>query len=101
MDKLKIIPYYTGIKDINETLKNEKALNLLWLEILFNDSIDWEKYSTIKDVKESYEKACNWYSNYKTLVENYAHRKPLKVSKSSIDQKEYRKFIEALNFVSS
>lgn len=99
--QLKIIPYYTGIKNLESFLKKERSLKILWLEILLNDSIKWEDYLRTKEVKKAYQKACVWYSNFKTLIDFYIKRKPLKRIKSRIDLKDYRKFQEALNFVSS
>lgn len=99
--QLRIIPYYTGIKNLNFFLKEERNLELLWLEILLNDKIKWENYLKIKEVKKAYQKACIWYSNFKTLVDFYIKREPLKIKKARIDLRDYRKFLEALNFVSS
>lgn len=99
--QLKIIPSYTGIKNLGSFLEKERKPELLWLEILLNDKIKWENYLKIKEVKKAYQKACVWYSNFKTLIDFYIKRKPLKRIKSRIDLKDYRKFQEALNFVSS
>lgn len=101
MDKLRLIPFYTKKENLEDALKDKKALNLLWLEILFNDSVDWERFLGIKEIKEAYEKACIWYWNFKTLIEGCTYRKPLKKIKGKVDIREYRKFIEALNFVST
>jgi len=76
-------------------------LSILWLEILLNDDIDWEGYLDIEKVRVAYNKACIWYSNFKTMIENYTGRKPLKIKKDRIDEREYRKFLEALNFVTA
>ncbi len=99
MPKLKIIPYYTGKKNLEEILGDKKSLSLLWLEILLNDSFDWERFLNIEEVKSAYEKACIWYGNFSNLIENYIKRKPLEIKKGKIDNREYRKFLEALNFV--
>lgn len=99
--RLKIIPYYTGIKNLDSFLKEERNPELLWLEILLNDKIKWEKYLKIKEVRKAYQKACIWYGNFKTLIDFYVKREPLKIKKSRVDSKDYRKFLEALNFVSS
>jgi len=100
VNRLRLIPYYTNRKSLEETLKDRRAINLLWLEILFNDSIDWEGYLDIKEIREAYEKACIWYCNFKTLIEAHIKRKPLKRIYGNIDSREYRRFIEVLNFVS-
>jgi hypothetical protein len=101
MDKLRLIPYYTGKETLEEILRDKRAINILWLEILFNDSIDWESLLDNKEIKEAYEKACIWYCNFKTLIESNTHRKPLKKIKGKVDSKEYRRFLEALHFVSA
>lgn len=101
MQRLKIIPFYTGVKTLEEVLKDKKSLSLLWLEILFNDSIDWESHLDIEKIRAAYDKACIWYSNFTTVVESYAGRKPLEAKKGKIDNKEYRKFLEALNFIAA
>ena len=98
---LRIIPYYTGIKNLDSFLKKGKNPELLWLEILLNDEIRWESYLRAKEVKKAYQKACIWYSNFKTLIDFYIKREPLKIIKARIDLKDYRKFLEALNFVAS
>lgn len=101
MSTLKIIPYYTGKKNLQEILGDKNSLSILWLEILLNDSFDWEDHLDIEHVRTAYEKACIWYGNFKNLIEYLINRKPLKIKKGKIDNKEYRKFIEALNFVST
>jgi len=101
MDKLRLIPFYTNKENLEDALRDKKAQSLLWLEILFNDTVAWEDLLGIKEIKEAYEKACIWYWNYKTLIEGYTHRKPLKKIKGKVDTREYRKFIEALNLVSA
>ncbi len=98
---LKVIPSYTGVETLEEVLKDKKSSHLLWLEILLNDTIDWESYLRIKEVRMSYEKSCIWYTNFKTLIQAYTHRQPLKIKKGTIDEREYLRFLEVLNFVSS
>lgn len=99
--KLKIIPYYTGTKNLLKALKDRKGLEILWLEILFNDTISWQDYLGIKEIKGAYEKACLWYTNFKTLIENHVKRAPLKTRKGKVDNRQYRRFLEVLNFVST
>ena len=65
----------------------------------FNDQIPWEDYLDVPEIKVAYEKACLWYSNFRTMVDNSTGRKPLKILKGKVDDREYRKFLEALNFV--
>jgi hypothetical protein len=96
----RIIPYYTGDETLEEILKNPKSVGLLWLEILLNDEILWENYLNRPEIKSAYEKACVWYAHFKTMIEGHAGRKPLEVRMGKIDDREYRRFLEALNFVS-
>jgi len=99
--ELKLIPYYTGKKDLKEILEDRKSLSLLWLEILLNDSFDWHSHIDIEGVRVSYEKSCIWYGNFRNLIEASIKRRPLEVKKGKIDGREFRKFLEALNFVST
>lgn len=100
-DKLRIIPFYTGDETLDEVLRNKKSLNMLWLEILLNDHVAWECYLDVPEIGAAYEKACVWYSNFKTMIDGIIGRKPLRKLEGKIDEREYRKFIEALNFVAS
>lgn len=99
--KLKIIPYYTGIETLEDAVRLPMARKLLWLEILFNDKLNWEEYLNNIEVKEAYEKACNWYGSFKTIIEGHTKREPLASGKEKIDYREYRRFLEVLNFVST
>ncbi len=101
METLKIIPYYTGKKNLGEILGDRKSLSMLWLEILLNDSFDWRSYLDIEEVGIAYEKSCIWYGNFSNLIESSIKRRPLEVKKGKIDNRELRKFLEALNFVST
>ncbi|MBI5399481.1 hypothetical protein HZB07_02535 [Candidatus Saganbacteria bacterium] len=98
--KLKIIPAYTGLTTLKEVLKDERAQRLLWLEILFNDTIDWRKFKR-KILKKAYKKASLWYGHFKTMIDNYVGREPLKAQRGRIDGREYRTFLEALNLVTA
>jgi len=95
----RVIPYYTGDTTLEEILKSPKSVSVLWLEILFNDEIVWKDYLTLPEVKAAYEKACVWYTHFKTMVSGHTGRKPLEIQTGSIDDREYRRFLEALNFV--
>ena len=99
-DQLRIIPFYTGDKTLDEALRNKRSLKILWLEILFNDLIPWEDHLYIAEIKTAHEKASLWYHNFKTMVDWSVRRKPLIGPKGKIDYREYRKFLEVLNFVS-
>ncbi len=98
---LKLIPYYTGKKNLEEVMADKKSRDLLWLEILLNDDVDWENKLSDDDLKQSYDKACVWYGNFKTMLEHAVKRKSLQSKKGAINQKEYRKFIKAINFVAT
>lgn len=97
--KLRIIPFYTRDESLEAALVNPKSLRLLWLEILINESIPWEEYLDRSEVSVAYEKACAWYSQFKTMVEGHAGKRSLPLRKGNVDMREYRTFLEALNFV--
>jgi hypothetical protein len=99
----RILSVYTGrdYKSIPDVLKDQTALDMLWLEILVNDNVPWEKYLHIPEIRKNYEKASIWYANFKTLMGICGiQRKALKPSKGVFDMREYRKFIEVLRNVS-
>lgn len=98
--KLRIIPFYTGDESLEVVFANSKSLRLLWLEILINESIPWEEYLDRSEVSVAYEKACAWYSQFKTMVEGHAGKRSLPLRKGNVDMREYRTFLEVLNFVS-
>lgn len=100
-ERFRIIPFYTGDETLDAVLKNKKSLNILWLEILFNDHISWESYLHVPEIKMAYDNACIWYSNFKTLVDSVVKRRPLRKVEGKIDDREYRRFLEVLNFVAS
>jgi len=95
-----LYPYYTGQQTLEEVLQDPKGRSLLWLEILFNDQIPWENYLDRSEVQVAYKKACIWYGHFKTMILGSPRCKPLKSQPGAIDSKDYRKFLEALNFVS-
>lgn len=94
-----VLPSYTGTKTLDEAFKDQKSLKLLWLEILFNDSIEWEFYLPDPIVRSSYDKASIWYSHFRNMIERVKIRRPLKKVEGDWDEKEYRRFVEVLNFV--
>lgn len=96
--ELKIIPFYTGRTTLEDILSSSRDREILWLEILFNGSIDWEHF-THPFIKESYEKACIWYWNFKSLVDAFVKREPLGKREGKPDLRELRRFLEAINFV--
>ncbi|OGR51357.1 MAG: hypothetical protein A3I11_06500 [Elusimicrobia bacterium RIFCSPLOWO2_02_FULL_39_32] len=99
--KFKILTTYTGVRTLEDALNDKNSLKLLWLEILCNDTIDWESYFNIPMVKSAYEKAAIWYRHYRTMIDQNIHRKPLKEVTGEWDPREYRRFVEVLNFVAS
>ena len=96
--KLKIIPCYTGKETLEEAIKDGKSKSLLWLEILFNDDIYWDRIRSPL-VRKAYLKSCVWYHNFKSLIDSCTKRKPLEFRKGKIDSASCRIFQEALNFV--
>jgi len=101
VETLKIIPHYTGKKDLKEILEDRKSLSMLWLEILLNDSLDWHGYLDTEEIKIAYEKSCIWYGHFRNVIESSIKRRPLEKKEGKIDDRELRKFLEALNFVST
>ncbi len=99
--RLRLIPYYTGEETLEEVLHSPKSIRLLWLEILFNSEIPWKSYFTYPEVKAAYEKACVWFTHFKTMIQVHTGRPPLEPYSGRIDPRDYRKFLEALNFVSA
>ena len=101
MGPLRIISSYTGDQTLEEALKNPRSADLLWLEILLNDEVPWEDHLANSRVRSAYEKACIWYSHFLTLVNGHTGRKPLPSRDGSIDMREHRRFLEALNLVTT
>jgi hypothetical protein len=99
-DRLKVITPFTGRETLEDALRDKRAEKLLWLEILFNDEMEWERYLDIPDVGAAYEKACAWYARFKMLIDGSVGRRPLPEKEADIDEREYRRFVEVLNFVS-
>lgn len=98
MDKrLKIIPFYTGKKTLKDVLRDERSKPFLWLEILFNDRINWKDIKH-PAVKEAYKKACIWHGSFRSLISSCIKRKPLEL-KNGQNLREERRFLETLNFV--
>lgn len=98
--KFVILNHYTGARNIQGALKDPESLKLLWLEIVLNDSFNWEFYLKNPQILSAYKKACIWYHSFRTMIEQNKKRKPLKKMKGRWDPREYRKFVEALNFIS-
>ncbi|MBI4715052.1 MAG: hypothetical protein HY760_03795 [Nitrospirae bacterium] len=65
-----------------------------------NGNVPWEDYLDRPGIRDSYDKACLWSGHFKTMIEGHIRRGPLPVKPGEIDPREYRKFQEALSFVS-
>jgi hypothetical protein len=98
-ETFKILPYYTGDQTLDAALDNKKSRDLLWLEILFNDRIEWERHLNVPAIRTAHEKARVWYGHFKTMIDGATGRRPLPHAAGQIDDRDYRKFLEALNFV--
>jgi hypothetical protein len=96
---LKILPAYTGVHSMEEILESTRAKRLLWLEILFNDQLDCKPWQDHSDFQDAYRKACRWFTSYRSLIQSLLPRVSLPLDSGTIDQREYRKFAEALHFV--
>ena len=99
-ERLLLYPHYTGLRTLDEVLADPKKGGLLWLEILLNDQVPWEKHLNRPEVRAAHEKACVWYGHFKTMIQLHANRQPLPSRPGKIDERDYRKLLEALNFVS-
>lgn len=98
---LKLLPAYTGAGTLRDALGDARALRLLWLEILVNDELDLTPWWTNEAVRQAYGKACRWYTTYGSLVASLLDRKPLPRDTHPIDPREYRTFIEAIQFAAA
>lgn len=96
---LRVIPYYTGDSTLDEVLNNPTSRGLLWLEILLNGDFPWEAHLDHPQVLAAYEKACIWYGHFKTMIFGRTGRGGLEPRVGKIDEREYRRFQEALTFV--
>ena len=96
---LKILPAYTGLNSVEEILQVPRARRLLWLEILFNDQFDFQSWQHDREVQEAYRKACRWFTTYRSLIQSVLPCVSLPPDSGDIDQRDYRTFAEALQFV--
>jgi hypothetical protein len=97
--RLHVIPYYTGDSTLEEVLNNPTSGGLLWLEILLNGAFPWEAHLEQPQVRVAYDKACVWYSHFKTMISGRTGRGALEPRAGKIDEREFRRFQEALLFV--
>jgi len=98
---LKLLPAYTGIASIEDALADDRGQRVLWLEILVNDQLDLTPWLHHTGVQSAYQKACRWFTTYRTLITALIARTPLPLDSGPIDQREYRTVMEALRFVSA
>lgn len=95
----RLLEAYTGATSIEEALKDERAVRLLWLEILLNDDLDLTTWHNRPEVVAAHAKACRWYTAYRTLITSLVPRSPLPADNGPTDPKDFRVFAEALRFV--
>lgn len=95
---LRILPAYTGLNTVETILQVPRARRLLWLEILFNDEPDLQPCQNHSEVQEAYQKACQWFTTYRSLIQCVLPRVSLPLDNGKIDQRDYRRFAEALQF---
>ena len=95
----RLLAAYTGCFSIDDALGDERAVRLLWLEILVNDALDLTPWRDRTEVREAHTKACRWYTTYRTLIDGLITRTPLPPNAGPIDPRDYRVFAEALRFV--
>lgn len=98
---MKLMPAYTGLRTLEGVLGNPRAVRLLWLEILVNEHLDLAPWKHHPDVQQAHEKACQWFTAYKSLIISIIARHPLPHNSQSIDFREYRVFAEALRFATA
>ena len=96
---LRVLPAYTGASSLEEALRDSRGVRLLWLEILVNDRLNLEPWMNRQEVQAAYEKACQWYTTYRSLIDSVLTRAPLPQRPGPVDFREYRVFAEALRFV--
>jgi len=98
---LKILAVYTGLNSVEDILQVPRARRLLWLEILFNDQFDFKSWQHDPEVQEAYRKACRWFTMYRSLIQSVLPRVSLPPDSGNIDQRDYRTFAKALQFVAA
>ena len=95
---LKILPAYTGLNTVEEILQVPRAKRLLWLEILFNDQLDLKPWQDHPEVQDAYQKAFQWFNN-RSLIQSVLPGVSLPFDSGKIDQRDYRRFAETLQFL--
>jgi hypothetical protein len=97
---LKLLPAYTGGTSLKEALADPRHQPMLWLEVLFNDTLDYAALLQHPSGREAFDIACRWYTEFQSLIQFIAPRSPLPVNHGPLDYRQYRTFLEALHFVS-
>lgn len=96
---LKILPAYTGLHAVEDILQSSRATRLLWLEILLNEQFDYKPWQDHPTIQDAYRKACRWFTTYRSLIQSVLPGVSLPPDSGRIDQRDYRTFAEALQFV--
>ncbi|MEO8328275.1 MAG: hypothetical protein ABI618_20715 [Nitrospirota bacterium] len=96
---LKILPAYTGLNTVEAVLQVPRARRLLWLEILLNDQLDLKPWQDHPEVLDAYQKACQWFTTYRSLIQSVVPQVSLPLDNGKIDQRDYRKFAATLQFL--
>jgi hypothetical protein len=97
---LKLLPAYTGGTSLEEALVDPRDQPMLWLEVLFNDTLVHAVLLQHPNGSEAFDIACRWYTEFQSLIQFIAPRSPLPVNHGPLDYRQYRTFLEALHFVS-
>ncbi len=71
---LKILPAYTELNTVEVVLQVPRARRLLWLEILLNDPLDLKPWQDHPEVQNAYQKACQWFTTYRSLIQSVVPR---------------------------
>ncbi|THJ24741.1 MAG: hypothetical protein CAF45_004165 [Nitrospira sp. CG24E] len=100
-DQFKLLSAYAGVTSMKDALADERGKRLLWLEILVNDQLDLTPWLHDTAVQAAYQKACRWFTTYRSLITTLVVRTPLPPDPGPIDQRDYRTVMEALRFVSA
>jgi hypothetical protein len=84
----KILPAYTGLNAVEAILQVPRAKRLIWLEILFNDQFDLKPWQDLPEVQDAYQKACQWFTTYRSLIQSVLPRVSLPLDNGKIDQRD-------------
>ncbi len=69
-----VLPAYTGLNTVEEVIQNPRARRLLWLGILFNEQLDLKPWQGHPEVQDAYQKACRWFTTYRSLIQSVSPR---------------------------